>query len=168
MNRLVSRTNIFARVIFVACATAVTAFAGGKSKTCHQCGLDKHVKHVLRLVKFCEEVDIPSYVYAKEEVFYPDKGSVCYSSYRSDTFYDFWRQCDSTKDGDAAQLAVQHGLPHLNCSSYTVCGYQTHYGAKPTGCHTHCSIRVPGKTQRVTTPILKWETVAVCKDCCDK
>ncbi|MEO8495401.1 MAG: hypothetical protein ABI614_10040, partial [Planctomycetota bacterium] len=98
MNHLVFRSSITAIAAFCACAMTMAAFAGGSSKSCHQCGCEKHVKIVCRLVKFCEEVDIPSYVYAKEEVFYPDKGSVCHTGYRSDTFYDFWRTCDCSKE----------------------------------------------------------------------
>ncbi len=168
MNYLVFRFSPVAIAVLVACAVSASALAGGKSKSCHRCGGEKHVKPVLRLVKICEDVDLPSYVYTKEEVFYPDKGAVCHTGYRSDTFYEFWRECDCSKTGDSSQHAAQHGLPQLKCSSYTVCGCQTHYGAKPTGCHSGCSIRVPGKTQRITTPILKWETVSLCKDCCEK
>ena len=144
------------------------ALAGGKSKSCHRCGGEEHVKHVYRLVKICEEVEIPSYVYTKEEVFYPDKGAVCHTGYRCDTFYDFWRSCDCSKSDDPSQQATQHPLSLLNCSSHTVCGCKTLYGAKSTGCHSGCSIRVPGKTQHITTPILKWEAIPLCKGCCDK
>ncbi|MDA1053981.1 MAG: hypothetical protein O3C40_26325 [Planctomycetota bacterium] len=167
MNRLVARSTTVAFVALMAGAIAVSAWAGGKSKSCHQCGCEKPVKQVFRLVKICKEVDIPSYVYTKEEVFYPDKGSVCYTGHRSDTFYNFWRSCDFSKTEDPSQRAIQHHLPQLHCSSYTVCGCTTLHGAKPTGCHSGCSIRVPGKTQHITTPILKWETVSRCKDCCE-
>ena len=168
MNRLVSRIKTIVVIATIGCAVAVTALAGGKSKSCHQCGHEKNVKHVLRLVKICEDVDLPSYVYTKEEVFYLDKGAICYHGYRSDTFYDFWSTCNCSKGETPSQQAAQHKLPQLNCSSYTVCGCKTMYGAKSTGCHSGCSIRVPGKTRRLTTPILKWETVPLCKDCCDK
>ncbi|HUG69622.1 MAG TPA: hypothetical protein VMM76_17860 [Pirellulaceae bacterium] len=167
MNRLVSRSCIPIAAAFLIGSISLAAFAGGKSKSCHQCGCEKHVKEVCRLVKVCEEVDIPNYVYAKEDVFYPDKGAVCYTAYRSDTIYSFWRTCDCSKVEAPLQQSAPYCPPHLNCSSYTVCGCQTLYGAKPTGCHSGCSIRVPGKTQRITTPILKWETVPLCKDCCD-
>lgn len=168
MSRLVSSTITVPLVAFLACAIAVTALAGGKSKSCHQCGCEKHVKQVCRLVKICQEIDIPDYVYTKEEVFHPDKGAVCYTGYRSDTFYHFWRSCEVSKSDDPSQQATQHLPSHLNCSSYTVCGCKTLYGAKTTGCHWGCSIRVPGKTRRITAPILKWETVPLCKDCCQK
>jgi hypothetical protein len=168
MYRLVSRSHELIVTAVVAGVISATAFAGGKSRTCHHCGHDKEVKPVCRLVKICEEVDIPSYVYTKDEVFYPDKGAICYTGYRSDTFYNFWRTCDFSKTDDPSQQATQHSLSQLHCSWYTVCGCQTMYGAKSTGCHSGCSIRVPGKTQRVATPILKWETVSLCKDCCEK
>ncbi len=167
MNRSASAIGILIVAFLLTGTLSVACYAGGKSKSCKKCGGEKHVKHVYRLVKVCEEVDIPSYVYTKEEVFYPDKGAVCYTGFRSDTFYDFWRSCDHSKGEDAAQQATQHRLPQLNCSSYTVCGCKTMYGAKATGCHSGCSIRVPGKTQRITTPVLKWEAVALCKDCCE-
>lgn len=167
MKRLVSRLQTIIALALVY-AVVATAFAGGKSKSCRQCGQDKHVEHVLRLVKICEEVDIPSYVYTKEEVFYPDKGAICYEGYRSDTFYDFWRTCDCSKTENASQQAAQHNLPQLHCSSYTICGCMTVFGAKSTGCHSGCSLRVPAKTSRITSPILKWETVPLCKDCCEK
>ncbi|MCA9118861.1 MAG: hypothetical protein H6822_16240 [Planctomycetaceae bacterium] len=168
MNRLVSRTKTLALGGLLACAIGVSTFAGGKSKTCHQCGHDKHVKHVLRLVKVCEEVELPCYIYTKEEVFYPDKGAICYTGYRSDTFYKFWRTCDCFNLDEPSQQSTQHPLSQLNCSSYTVCGCKTMYGAKSTGCHSGCSIRVPGKSQHIATPILKWETVPLCKECCEK
>lgn len=168
MHRLVSHTHLLLTTLALACAISVAAFAGGKSKACRQCGHDKHVEHVLRLVKVCEPVELPCYVYSKEEVFYPDKGAICYEGYRSDTFYEFWRTCDHSKVEDPSQQATQHHLSQLHCSSYTVCGCKTMYGAKSTGCHSGCSIRVPGKSQHLTSPILKWETVPLCKDCCDK
>ncbi len=155
-------------VALVAGALSALALGGGKPKTCHQCGHHKHVTQVCRLMKVCAAVDIPSYVYTKERVFYPEKGALRNTGYRSDTFYEFWRTCDCGKTNDPAQQATQRFLSELNCSSYTVCGCQTNYGAKSTGCDAGCSIRAPGKTARITTPILKWETVPLCKECCEK
>ncbi len=168
MNRNVLHFGVIALALIIATASSPNSFAGGKSKSCKNCGSEKHVKHELRLVKVSEEVDVPSYVYSKEEVFYPDKGAVCYTGFRSDTFYDFWRSCECLKESEPSQQATQRHISHLNCSSYTVCGCKTIYGAKATGCHSGCSIRVPGKSKRTTTPILKWETISLCKDCCEQ
>lgn len=165
MNRYVSLVGAIAFAFVLVTTSSSDCLAGGKSKSCKNCGCDKHVKHELRLVKVCEEVNVPSYVYTKEEVFYPDKGAVCYEGFRSDTFYEFWRSCECAKAAEPSQQATQHHITSLHCSSYTVCGCRTMYGAKATGCHSGCSVRVPGKTQRITSPILKWETVPLCKDC---
>jgi len=139
--------------LLIACCVVVgiwqTAFAGGKS--CGRCGSHKELKSVYRLVKIRQEIDMPEYAHTKQEAFYPDKGAVCYPGYRCDTFHTLWRNCDCT----------------ISCQSHTVCGCKTLYGAKSTGHHAGCSVRQPFAVSKLTVPVIKWEVVQRCKDCCD-
>jgi hypothetical protein len=147
------------------------ALAGGRS--CKKCGCDKHVKPVLRLVKICEEIELPEYACLKQEAYFPDKGTVCYSGYRCDTYYKIWRDCVCNSKGksdlpliqDPLQTSPKTPLPPLSCTCYTESGYKELFGAVPTGCHDGCIIRQPVATPKVCVPVLKWETVHLCKDC---
>ncbi len=125
------------------------AVAGGKS--CGRCGSRHDLKSVYRLVKVCRDIDMPQYTHAKQEAFYPDKGAVCHSGYRCDTFHTLWRNCDCT----------------FGCQSHTVCGCKTLLGAKSTGHHAGCAVRQPLAVSQLTVPVIKWEVVQRCKDCCE-
>ena len=82
--------------------------AGGRS--CKRCGCEKHVKPVLQLVKVCEEVELPEYACLKQEAYFPDKGSVCYSGYRCDTYCKFWRDCVCHSKGQGDLPLIQDPL----------------------------------------------------------
>lgn len=125
------------------------AWAGGKS--CGRCGGHKELKAVYRMVKICQEVDMPEYANPKQEVFQPDKGAVSHTGYRCDTYHTLWRNCDCT----------------IGCESHTVCDCQTHYGAKSTGHHVGCAVRQPVGVTKLAVPVFKWEVVQRCKDCRD-
>ena len=86
--RTISRTRILI-VCFLIVGICQSALAGGKS--CGRCGSHKELKSVYRLVKICREIDMPEYAYTKQEVFYPDKGAVCYPGFHCDTFHTLWR-----------------------------------------------------------------------------
>jgi hypothetical protein len=134
---------------FILVGSWQTAFAGGKS--CGRCGSHKELKTVYRLVKTCQEIDMPQYAETKQEAFFPDKGAVCYPGYRCDTFHTLWRNCDCT----------------ISCQSHTICGCKTHYGAKSTGHQAGCAVRQPFMVSRLTVPVIKWEVVHRCKNCGD-
>jgi hypothetical protein len=162
---------MFCLTIAMSCTQATVA--GGRS--CKTCGCKEHVKAVCRLVKVCEEVEIPEYAHLKREVFQPDKGTVCHTGFRCDTIYDIWREYGSKSKGKgvspelafAHQVPQKYGLPPLQSTCHTVCECQTHYGAKPTGCHVGCAVRKAVSEHKVVVPILKWETVHLCEDCCE-
>lgn len=126
------------------------AFAGGKS--CGRCGSHQELKSVYRLVKICQEIDMPEYALTKQEAFYPDKGAVCHSGYRCDTFHALWRNCDCT----------------IGCQSHTICDCKTLYGAKSTGHHAACAVRQPFEVSKRMVPLLRWEIVQRCQDCCEE
>jgi hypothetical protein len=138
--------------ILIACLLVVgiwqSALAGGKS--CGRCGGHKELKSVYRLVKVCRQIDMPEYAYTKQEVFYPDKGAVCYPGLHCDTFHTLWQNCDCK----------------TSCQSYTICSCQTRFGAKSTGHDSGCGVRQPYAVSKLTVPVLKWEVVHRCKDCC--
>ena len=140
--------------ILIACFIVVgiwqqSAIAGGKS--CGRCGGHKELKSVYRLVKIRQEVDMPQYAYTKQETFYADKGAVCFPGFRCDTYHTLWRHRDCT----------------ISCQSHTVCGCKTLYGAKSTGEHSGCAVRQPYAVSKLTVPLIKWEVVQRCKDCCE-
>lgn len=151
-----------------------STFAGGHS--CKKCGHEKHVKACLRLVKVCQEVEIPEYAHLKQEVFFPDKGSVCFTGYRCDTYCKIWRDCDCNARQkselplleDPLQTLPKKPLPPLSCSCYTKSGCVTLFGALPTGCHTGCSVRQRVAEPKLLVPVMKWETVYLCKGCAGK
>jgi hypothetical protein len=131
-----------------------------------------HVKPVLRLVKVCEEVELPEYACLKQEVYFPDKGSISYCGYRCDTYCKIWRDCDCNSKGkgdlllqDPLQTSPKKPLPPLNCTCYTESGWKTLFGAVPTGCHEACVVRQRVAASKIPVPVMKWETVDLCKDC---
>ena len=155
-------------------AAADAALAGGRS--CQRCGAKHDVKPTFRLVKVSQPIIMPEYAALKRESFFPDKGVVCHEGYRCDTIYQLWREPVAKGKGKALRLtdfdAVQshhpRPLPPLQTSCHTVCGCQTHYGAKSTGCHeSHC-IRKPVGETTLVVPVLKWQAVHWCKDCQQK
>ncbi|MBP85730.1 MAG: hypothetical protein CMJ64_03280 [Planctomycetaceae bacterium] len=158
-------------VLALVCSMAHAAIAGGR--ICHHCGSDKHVKPVVRLVKVCEEVELPKYASLKQEVFFPDKGAVCHVGYRCDTYCKIWRDCDCNSKGpgdlpliqDPLQTSPKMPLPPLRCSCYTKSGCVTLFGAKPAGWHEGCIVRERVAAPKILVPLLKWETVPLCKDC---
>ena len=148
-----------------------SVFAGGSS--CKKCGCEKEVKPCLRLVKVCEEIELPEYACLKQEVYFPEKGSICYEGYRCDTYYKIWRDCVCNSKGkgdlpliqDPLQTSPKKPLPPLNCTCYTESGWKKMFGAIPAGCHEGCSIRTRVAVPKVVVPVFKWETVHLCKDC---
>lgn len=168
-----SLQNLTSTVVVIALVTSCLATALGGGRSCKKCGHDKHVKPCLRLVKVCEEVELPEYACLKQEVFYPDKGWLTYTGYRCDTYCKLWRECDCNTKGkgdlpliqDPLQTSPKKPLPPLNCECYTKSGCVTLFGAMPTGCHTGCVIRQRVATPKVLVPVMKWETVYLCKDC---
>jgi len=147
MMRTISGTRIL-----IACFLIVgvwqSALAGGKS--CGKCGGHKELKSVYRLVKICREIEMPEYAYTKKEVFYPEKGAVCYPGLHCDTFHTLWKTCDCK----------------TSCHSYTICSCKARFGAKSTGHHSSCAVRQPYTVTKLTVPLFKWEVVQRCKDCC--
>jgi len=168
-----SKQNLISSLVIVAIVTAClgTAIAGGHS--CKKCGHDKQVKPCLRLVKVCQEVELPEYAYLKQEVFLPDKGWLCYTGYRCDTYYRLWRECECNSKGkgelpliqDPLQTSPKKPLPPLSCQCYTKSGCVTLFGAMPTGYHTGCVIRQQVAAPKILVPVMKWETVYLCKSC---
>lgn len=152
-----TRINAFLLLLIAIMAAVICRPAMGGKRGCDSCGCKSDVKKVCKLVAVCKEVDVPTYEGVPTDVFYPDKGSVCKSGYRCDTFCTLHRTGDGKKGG-----AGKH-----TCCCKTVSGCKKMQAAKPTGCHSTCCLRQPTGVCKQHVSVLKWVTYTLCKDCCD-
>ena len=123
------------------------AFAGGKN--CYQCGCKDHVKNKLIAVAECREIETPTYECLPTNVFYPMKGIVCKSEWRSDRVCELHRHCDQT----------------IGCTCKVDCRFKKQFGASPCGQHSTCNVRHPVGSHKSLVPVIKWITIPMCKDC---
>lgn len=160
---------------------------------CHSCGCRK-LKRVTRLVKTMREIKIPHYQCSPSESFYPEKGTVCHSGFRCDTYYTphtCWHCQEHRVDKESCEHVVRcvdkgHGncecsekhapKKHVEyevactchgCMSWkTDCGCKTLHGASPRGCFRETWIKQPTGTRSTrVVPEVRWVTMVMCTRC---
>ncbi len=148
--------------LVVVFATIASQISAGES-SCGYCGSCQHVKNITRLVRTYEEVKLPVYECKLTDVFVPDKGKVCHTGYRCDSFPTLHKHCDCS----SACCGKQACDCTTTCCQRTHCDCKTHYGAKPTGCHTaQCVNKPTGEYCVKKVPVFRWIAVPVCDECC--
>lgn len=95
---------------------------------CSHCGCRK-IKKVTRLVKTMKEIEVPVYQSSQTDTFYPDKGAVCHSGYRCETFYKphvQWcgQECRIHKESCEH---VQHCVDKGHCTCDCTCSEEQHH-----------------------------------------